>query len=730
MLSKLRISQRIAIAVAVPLLGLLAIAATEVVSSLNNYRQMSFLVEVSDAVAELGELSHRLQVERGNSASFIRQGNSVPGEDLVGAREHVDAEVARLHDLTEHLKGRANEHLIHELEEIEKEVKALTDFRARVDAGEITADENLHHYSQVIHHVIQIGFHASGLSTDGKIAREIVAYVDLAEAKEFAAEERAIVIDALMSGEMTQDKFVKVSQLIAGQELLKEAFIANEPVEYRAEYEALIDNSGKVELEELRHLVSASWADISASGLDLALWRETATAHIDALRRIEKKVAETIHMDAEKIASEAFGSMVWTAVLSGIVLVIAVVAGFVMARSITNPLGTLTGAMDKVSSGDIEVEIEGRGRVDEIGTMARALQAFKDGSAEKAALEREAEKVRLENERAREQREAEKNRRDGEIRRAVDSLASGLAKLSAGDLTVNLGEPFIDELEQVRVDFNKSVSELCATFTDVQANIKGVFADASEMRSAADSLCERTEKQAASLEQTSAALEQLTANVKASSGNAAQAKEKAAGAKKNSDDSASVVSDAVSAMTRIESASQEIAQIISLIDEIAFQTNLLALNAGVEAARAGDAGQGFAVVAQEVRELAQRSAGAAQDIKNLIEKSSSEVEAGVRLVRATGDALQGIATDVDGVNEMIEAISNAAQEQSIGLGECNTAVSQMDRFTQHNAAMVEETTATTHHLSAEAEKLMRLVSRFTLDKQAKTGASQPCTLAA
>ncbi len=154
-----------------------------------------------------------------------------------------------------------------------------------------------------------------------------------------------------------------------------------------------------------------------------------------------------------------------------------------------------------------------------------------------------------------------------------------------------------------------------------------------------------------------------------------------------------VVGNAVTAMERIEHASKQISQIISVIDEIAFQTNLLALNAGVEAARAGEAGKGFAVVAQEVRELAQRSANAAKEIKALIGNSEVAVSEGVKLVNETGDGLTAIAGLVQAINEHMDAIASAAQEQSVGLGEVNQAVNHMDQATQKNAAMVEEMNA-------------------------------------
>jgi methyl-accepting chemotaxis protein len=174
----------------------------------------------------------------------------------------------------------------------------------------------------------------------------------------------------------------------------------------------------------------------------------------------------------------------------------------------------------------------------------------------------------------------------------------------------------------------------------------------------------------------------------------------------------------MSAMERIETASNEIGKIINVIDEIAFQTNLLALNAGVEAARAGEAGKGFAVVAQEVRELAGRAAGAAKDIKTLVARSSSEVRTGVQLVTETRDQLSHIVVDVTKINELVRSIATAANEQSTGIQEINTAIGQMDQMTQQNAAMVEQTNAASHTLAQDAGALTTLVNQFQIGETA------------
>jgi methyl-accepting chemotaxis protein len=186
-----------------------------------------------------------------------------------------------------------------------------------------------------------------------------------------------------------------------------------------------------------------------------------------------------------------------------------------------------------------------------------------------------------------------------------------------------------------------------------------------------------------------------------------------------------VVQKAVAAMTAIEKSSDEISQIVGVIDDIAFQTNLLALNAGVEAARAGDAGRGFAVVASEVRALAQRSSEAAKQIKTLIAGSSDQVANGVSLVGEAGEVLTRIAKHISHISGLISEIAAGAAEQSTGLAEINIGVTQLDKVTQQNAAMVEEATASSHALNAEAGNLGELVARFQLDSTTAPAAAAP-----
>jgi methyl-accepting chemotaxis protein len=314
----------------------------------------------------------------------------------------------------------------------------------------------------------------------------------------------------------------------------------------------------------------------------------------------------------------------------------------------------------------------------------------------------------------RERKRLEDERRVAEERQnvVVTNIATGLSKLSSGDMTYRIETPFAGDYEKLRTDFNDAMSTLQEAMKVIAANASGIRSGANEITSASDDLSRRTEQQAATLEETAAALDQITATVKKTAAGATQANNVVGAARGDAQASGEVVSQAVAAMGEIERSAKQISQIIGVIDEISFQTNLLALNAGVEAARAGEAGRGFAVVASEVRALAQRSSDAAKEIKALILESSRHVETGVGLVGRTGEVLGQIVGKVSEISGLVAEISASAQEQSTALTEVNTAINQMDQTTQQNAAMVEESTAASHALTHEAEILTQLVAKF------------------
>ncbi|MBX9465627.1 MAG: globin-coupled sensor protein [Aquamicrobium sp.] len=321
--------------------------------------------------------------------------------------------------------------------------------------------------------------------------------------------------------------------------------------------------------------------------------------------------------------------------------------------------------------------------------------------------------------------EAESARLESEQRQgeAVKAITRALGGIAAGDLTTRLDDRLAPEFDQLKADFNHTAAALARTLSSVAQSADSIGSSSEEVGRAADDLARRTEHQAMRLEQTAAALNQITGSVKRAADGASQAAAKVVSTREEARHSGEIVGNAVRAISEIAKSSQEISQIIGVIDEIAFQTNLLALNAGVEAARAGDAGKGFAVVAQEVRALAQRSADAAKEIKTLIATSSAQVERGVKLMAETGDVSERIITSVVEIDELVAGIASSSREQSMGLSDINTAVSEMDQGTQQNAAMVEQTTAAVHSLRSEAATLAEGVSAFVLDNAPRAKAA-------
>lgn len=379
-----------------------------------------------------------------------------------------------------------------------------------------------------------------------------------------------------------------------------------------------------------------------------------------------------------------------TLVVGGLMLIgVAGTLARMLGRNIARPITELTATMGQLASGNSKVAIPHVDRPDELGDMARAVTIFRDAALAKA---------------------------DGDTAQAevVEELGKGLEALSAGDMTYVITRPFDSRYERLRASFNASVEGLEKSLSQVAECARNVHTGSSEIRAASEDLSNRTEQQAASIEETAAATKDVTETVKQTAEGANTLRQSMTEVQADAKQGGDVVRRAVDAMQAIRKGSEQVTQIIDVIDGIAFQTNLLALNAGVEAARAGDAGKGFAVVANEVRGLAQRSAEAAKDIKELITTSSEQVLTGVGLVDETGEMLERILSKIGSVTDLISEMANSAQAQAANLGSVNAAIGDMDRMTQQNAAMVEEATACTRNLARQADELDMLVKRFRL----------------
>ena len=286
-------------------------------------------------------------------------------------------------------------------------------------------------------------------------------------------------------------------------------------------------------------------------------------------------------------------------------------------------------------------------------------------------------------------------------------------KLAAGDLESRMVVADMPaQFRPMAETYNAAVESLRKSMMGTRQASERIFASTNAIASATHELSDRTIQQAASIEESSAALTELTESVHRASEGAEQAADSALRASEEAEHSRGVVRDAVAAMDEINESSRKMSAIIGVIDNIAFQTNLLALNAGIEAARAGDAGRSFAVVAQEVRELAQRSAHAAKEISELIATSHTQVENGTKVVASTTGTLTSIAERIAEMNELVGEIAHSAREQALGLSEINSAVNQIDMITQENSAMADKTIVRTEELRKDADGLKNEMRKF------------------
>ena len=359
-------------------------------------------------------------------------------------------------------------------------------------------------------------------------------------------------------------------------------------------------------------------------------------------------------------------------------------------------LGTVVEWMDRTHEVNTEAEIQGIVRAVEQGSLDRRI----DTADKQGFFLRLSESI---------------NEMVATIGNTMDDINVVMSALSRGDLTHSIENQYRGAFGDVAESVNETVDKLSQIVGEIRSSAQEVSATAKEILDGNNSLSARTEHQASALEQTASSMEEITSTVKQNSDNAQLANQLAEDARETANKGGEVVSRAVEAMEEINRSSERIAEIIGVIDEIAFQTNLLALNASVEAARAGEQGRGFAVVATEVRNLAQRSATAAKEIKELIQDSVGKVDAGSQLVNQSGETLQEIVNGIRKVGDIVGEIAAASAEQTAGIEQVNAAVTSMDETTQQNAALAEQTSAASQSMVERSNNMAERLAFFTLD---------------
>lgn len=402
-----------------------------------------------------------------------------------------------------------------------------------------------------------------------------------------------------------------------------------------------------------------------------------------------------------------------SAILAATILVICagILCATLMSRAL-RPVEQINAAMKQIAAEDYETEVPHRDIADSIGDIARNLDEFR----KTLAAAHEARATQLSSQLAAAAQAEETSRIQA---RVVQDISAGLHRLEMGDLTQRIDsppdDPFPAAYDTLRASYNSVIDTLGSVIHGSAAVARSVFRSAAEIDQVAQGLATRSETQAATLEEATTALDSLMLSVQATATRTAQAETAGISSREQAAAGAEVVRDAIEAMAAIETSAEQMTRIIGVIEDIAFQTNLLALNAGIEAARAGEAGRGFAVVASEVRSLALKASDSAHEIAKLISHSRDQVDKGSVLVAHTGERLEDILQHVSEAQLLMTETAQTACQQSVSLKEVNSGIGQLDKVSQQNAAVAEETSAAALLLRQKAEELVEVLGRFRLD---------------
>ena len=703
--SNIRVGARIAMIVALPVVGMGWLGAQSIVRDFEELAEAEKIEALTTAGRYLSNAIHEQQIERGLTALYVASKGKKHGDRLQAQRLKTDEAVQAMKTgLVKIDASTVGEAVAQALNDAAEKDKGLVDHRKKVDTLTLKVPQATGLYSSNIKSKIYVVKSLTKATRNGEAIRRVGPYLAVMEAKEYAGQERAVAAGAIAGQDFDINRTMKYVGLIAKQDTEMEVFDHGASTDLRNARKTIMAGPDIEAFMKQRDMIKASVESGLFDELDAAVWFDAATKRIDLLRQLEVRAGDDLaHMSVE-LQEHATSDLTKIAVLVGVMLVgVGILATFVV-RGIAGPVGRLTGITEKLAAGELETEINIQESKDEIGRLVTQVKVFKDNLIETRKLEKaqaEAEKQRLEAE-----HKAEEEKRLAEERAAEER------RKSEEDAERKRKEDMLELADSFESGVGGIIEAVSAAATEMQSSSQAMSATAEQTNAQSTAAAAATEEASANVQTVAAAAEELSASIDEISRQVSKSSEVA----QNAVDRAQSTNEKVQGLSV---AAQKIGEVVELINDIASQTNLLALNATIEAARAGEAGKGFAVVATEVKSLADQTVKATDEIGGQITEIQAATSEAVDAIGSISEVISEISEISSSISAAVEEqgastreISNNVQQAAAGTQEISSNMSGVTQAASETGSAASQVNSAAEELSTQAATLKNSVDGF------------------